>query len=33
MKNELRLPMMPLSDEHRSPLAAMLQGFGVDAKA
>ena len=31
--NELRLPMSPLSDEFRAPLAAMLQAIGVDAKA
>ncbi len=33
MENDMRLPMTPLSPEHRAPLAAMLQNFGVDAKA
>jgi 4-hydroxy-tetrahydrodipicolinate synthase len=30
--NELRLPMTPLSEPHRAPLAEMLRGFGVDAR-
>ena len=31
--NELRLPLSPLSDEYRAPLAKLLQAMGVDAKA
>ncbi len=31
MKNELRLPMTPLSQAHRASLATMLKGFGIDA--
>ncbi len=31
MRNEMRLPMTPLSEVHRAPLATMLQGFGIDA--
>jgi len=31
--NELRLPMTPLSEQHRSRLAELLRGAGVDAKA
>ena len=30
IRNELRLPMTPLSEAHRQPLAAMLRGAGVD---
>ncbi|HUT61626.1 MAG TPA: 4-hydroxy-tetrahydrodipicolinate synthase [Phycisphaerae bacterium] len=30
--NELRLPMSPLSQTHRAPLAKMLNDFGIDAK-
>jgi len=33
IENELRLPMVPLSAEHRKPLAEMLKAFGVDARA
>ncbi|MHC4982899.1 MAG: 4-hydroxy-tetrahydrodipicolinate synthase [Planctomycetota bacterium] len=33
IRNELRLPMTPLSDAHRKPLADMLRPFGVKAKA
>jgi len=33
IENELRLPMAPLSDEYRRPLAEMLRTFGVNAKA
>ena len=32
IQNELRLPMTPLSERHRRPLAEMLRPFGVDAK-
>ena len=31
--DELRLPMTPLSDHHREPLARLLADFGVEAKA
>ena len=31
--NELRLPMTPLSEPHRRPLAKLLQDCGVEAKA
>ena len=33
IQNELRLPMTPLSDRHRAPLAKLLGDFGVDASA
>ncbi len=33
IENELRLPMTPLSQEYRAPLAEMLRVLGVDAKA
>jgi len=33
IENELRLPMVPLSEAHRAPLAGLLGKFGVDAKA
>lgn len=33
IENELRLPMTPLSDKLRAPLAQLLQKFGVKAKA
>jgi len=33
IRNELRLPMTPLSDSHRAPLAKLLASFGVDANA
>ena len=33
IQNELRLPMTTLSGKHREPLAQMLRGFGLDAKA
>jgi len=32
IENELRLPMTPLSDHLRAPLAELLRPFGVDAK-
>ena len=32
IRNELRLPLVPLSDPHRAPLAEMLRPFGVEAK-
>jgi len=32
MNNELRLPMTPLSEEHRQPLADLLEGYGLDLK-
>jgi len=32
IRNELRLPMTPLSRPHRQPLARMLREFGLDAK-
>ncbi len=32
IENELRLPMSPLSEQYRAPLAKMLREFGVDAK-
>ncbi len=31
--NELRLPLVPLSEAHRAPLAEMLKAFGVGAEA
>jgi len=31
IQNELRLPLVPLSPQHRAPLADMLKPFGVDA--
>jgi 4-hydroxy-tetrahydrodipicolinate synthase len=31
IRNELRLPLVPLSPQHRAPLAEMLKAFGVDA--
>jgi len=31
IRNELRLPMVQLSEGHRAPLAALLKEFGVDA--
>jgi len=31
IRDELRLPMVPLTQAHRAPLAAMLREFGVDA--
>ena len=33
IRDELRLPMTPLSDTHRAPLAKLLSQFGVNAKA
>ncbi|MDP6633561.1 MAG: 4-hydroxy-tetrahydrodipicolinate synthase [Phycisphaerae bacterium] len=33
IRNELRLPMSPLSDEYRDELARLLQGFGVELQA
>ncbi len=33
IENELRLPMTPLSNQYRKPLAEMLNNFGVEAKA
>ncbi len=33
IRNELRLPLTPLSQPHRAPLAEMLRPFGVEAKA
>ncbi len=33
IENELRLPMAPLSDAHRAPLAKLLREFGVEAEA
>ena len=32
IENELRLPMSPLSPQHRAPLAELLKAAGVDAK-
>lgn len=32
IRNELRLPMTPLSAEHRGPIAELLKGFGIEAK-
>jgi 4-hydroxy-tetrahydrodipicolinate synthase len=32
-RNELRLPLVPLAESHRAPLAAMLKEFGLDARA
>ncbi|HUU59946.1 MAG TPA: 4-hydroxy-tetrahydrodipicolinate synthase [Phycisphaerae bacterium] len=32
IRNELRLPLSPLSEKHRAPLANLLGPFGVDAK-
>jgi len=32
IRNELRLPMTPLSAQHRAPLAELLKGFGVELK-
>jgi len=32
IENELRLPMTPLSERHRRPLAEMLKPFGVSAR-
>jgi len=32
MRNELRLPMTPLSEPHRKPLAEMMKAFGVQCK-
>ncbi len=33
IKNELRLPMTPLSEKYRQPLAEMLKPFGIKAKS
>ncbi|KKL74397.1 hypothetical protein LCGC14_2065280, partial [marine sediment metagenome] len=33
IQNELRLPLVPLADEYRAPLAELLGTFGIDAKA
>jgi 4-hydroxy-tetrahydrodipicolinate synthase len=33
VRNELRLPMTPLSDCYRAPLAKMIREFGIDAEA
>jgi 4-hydroxy-tetrahydrodipicolinate synthase len=33
IENELRLPLVPMSEKLRQPLAALLRDFGVDAKA
>ena len=33
IRNELRLPMTPLSEPYRDPLAELLREFGVDASA
>ena len=33
IENELRLPMAPLSSQHRAPLAELLRAVGVDVKA
>ena len=33
IRNELRLPMTPLADAHRAPLAKLLRQHGVDANA
>ena len=32
IQNELRLPLTPLADKFRAPLAKLLQDFGLDAK-
>jgi 4-hydroxy-tetrahydrodipicolinate synthase len=32
IENELRLPLVPLSEAHRAPLAELLKGFGVEAR-
>ena len=32
IRNELRLPMLPLSDEYRAPLAELLGQFGVECR-
>lgn len=32
IENELRLPLLPLSEQYRAPLAKLLRPFGVDAK-
>ncbi len=32
IRNELRLPLTPLSDQHRAPLARLLREFGVKAR-
>jgi len=32
IRNELRLPLTPLSPRHRAPLAELLKGFGVEAE-
>jgi 4-hydroxy-tetrahydrodipicolinate synthase len=33
IRNELRLPLVPLADEHRPALAKLLSEFGIEAKA
>ena len=33
IENELRLPLLPLSEHHRAPLAKLLAEFSVEAKA
>ncbi len=33
IENEVRLPLVPLAEQHRAPLAELLSEFGVNAKA